>query len=589
MNWGSDNEIKETIKFLRLNYSDEKLPVFKENKGKEICYYGEKNDYPEKLIELYNRSPKHNAIVTKKTKFIIGKETIIESAPEKVLKWNKYDSVVDFKYKIGLDKKIFGAYSVEVLYDKLGKPNFYHIPVDKVRTLDHESYQYWPNGAATKQSEIKYYEPYDLNNKTKDENGNYNKQLIYRREYRAGLGVYALPDYIGALAYVQIDTRIANFHLSNIRNGFTGGTLIQMFKGEPTPEEARGTEKAFKKRYGGDDATDTGGLIFQFNEANEKEAIITPLAPNDLDNRFLQLNNHVQQEIFVGHGVTSPMLFGVRVEGQLGGRNELKEAYEIYYRDVIEPEQVEMDSFLTECLNDMGIKGEVVTVKAEPVGQDWAELYTLGLVSKQVAQENLGVPVEPILPQPSTFSKENQFDESEIEIFAQFGELESDYELLTFAFAELSEKEIKVMSAINSNEKATVEEIGKATRIDTTEVEKILKKLDSSGKIKWTNKAIKITDLGKKSAKDLDTLVMRYKYQVSPEAAPLKTSSRPFCQKLMDLGRVYSREDIDLLSAKLGYDVWQKRGGWYHDPVKDVNLPHCRHEWRQVILRRKNK
>lgn len=642
MNFTADEDIKQSIRFLKLSFSDDKLPVFKELKGKDIISYGEKNDYPEKLIELYNRSPKHNAIVTKKARFITGKETVIESQPDKVVRWNKYDSVQEFKYKIELDKRLFGAFAVEVVYDRLGIPSYYHIPVSKIRTLDHEEYQYWPDGAKTKRDDIKYYQAYDPNNKTVDpDTGLYNKQILYYREYRADLGVYGLPDYIGAIQYIQIDTRIANFHLNNIKNGFTGGTLIQMFKGDTTPEEVRAIEKAFKKRYGGDDGDEAGGLILQFNNPNEQASVISPLAANDLDQRFLTLNNHVQQEIFVGHGITSPMLFGVRVEGQLGGRNELAEAYEIYYRDVIEPEQEFMDRFLESLLLDMGKPSKVQTTKLEPVNQDVVLLYEKGLVTKEYAQEALGVPVDevpqldetqklnsainslsplvankvlnelsinevcrfaglPPIPggdnvsQPTDaatqFSEQNPFGwdyEKALIEFAACGESESDYEDVSLNFADLTAKEIKVMSIINSNEKATVEEISKATKIETKEVQEILKKLDEAGKIKWGNTAIKITELGKKAAPDLGKIVLRYKYAVSPEARPLKTQSRDFCKKLMELGKVYSREDIDTMSARLGYDVWKMRGGWYHDPVKDVNLPHCRHEWKQVLMRKK--
>ena len=35
-------------------------------------------------------------------------------------------------------------------------------------------------------------------------------------------------------------------------------------------------------------------------------------------------------------------------------------------------------------------------------------------------------------------------------------------------------------------------------------------------------------------------------------------------------------------------DVWTYKGGWYHDPARDVNVPQCRHYWSQVIVKRKS-
>ena len=45
-----------------------------------------------------------------------------------------------------------------------------------------------------------------------------------------------------------------------------------------------------------------------------------------------------------------------------------------------------------------------------------------------------------------------------------------------------------------------------------------------------------------------------------------------------DLGQVY---DIP------NYDAFRRRGGFYHDPIQDVNLPYCRHIWIQELVKRK--
>jgi len=67
-----------------------------------------------------------------------------------------------------------------------------------------------------------------------------------------------------------------------------------------------------------------------------------------------------------------------------------------------------------------------------------------------------------------------------------------------------------------------------------------------------------------------------------------KETNRPFCARLLELNRVYTREDINTLSERLGYNVWMRRGGWYHNPDTGVNTPYCRHTWRQVIVKRKS-
>jgi hypothetical protein len=57
--------------------------------------------------------------------------------------------------------------------------------------------------------------------------------------------------------------------------------------------------------------------------------------------------------------------------------------------------------------------------------------------------------------------------------------------------------------------------------------------------------------------------------------------------------RYFSKEDINNISIELGqiygipnYDAFTRRGGWYHDPIKDVNLPFCRHIWEQSLVKK---
>ena len=56
--------------FIRINFAESKIPIFKENKSKGFLTYGEDNAYPQMLINLYNSSPKHGAIVTQKAAYI---------------------------------------------------------------------------------------------------------------------------------------------------------------------------------------------------------------------------------------------------------------------------------------------------------------------------------------------------------------------------------------------------------------------------------------------------------------------------------------------------------------------------------------
>jgi hypothetical protein len=60
----------------------------------------------------------------------------------------------------------------------------------------------------------------------------------------------------------------------------------------------------------------------------------------------------------------------------------------------------------------MGAKGKVKTLKAEPIGQDYVQLYKDGLVSKEFAQMNMGLPKwEPEVQAPDPLEKKKLIQE----------------------------------------------------------------------------------------------------------------------------------------------------------------------------------
>ena len=580
-----------SFELLKIDFAETKLPKFKEQKSKGYISYGEKNDFPQSLLEFYMRAPKHGAIVRTKARFVSGDECVIEGSDEaqKVLDYiNPYEGLHELKSKLALDFEIFNGLCFEVHYNRIGQISaLYHVDFSKVRTLDHKSYQYVEDWQKYKAEDVKHYPAF--NPVTAQP---YSVQLYYAREYQAGLGVYPLPPYQHGLQYVEIEVEIANFHNNNIRNGFSNGTLVQLFKGQPSPEQARIFERKFKERTIGTD--NAGGVLIQFNENNEQPATINHLQPSNMDEQFLMLNETVQTEIVIAHAIP-PVLAGLRTEGALGQRNELIEAYEIFHKQYVNHRQRKIDYCLQSVLRQQYPGITIETRSAEFIGLDYVELYQAGIVTKDEAREALGMKAAPVA---ASFNKQNEctrWNEQDIETFMQFGEPASNFEDVSMKFAELGKDEMKVLAVVSADDQTSIDEISEITKIDTDEVTKILKKLQDSGKIKWTNNAIRITDIGKKDINDtgkLPKLELRWKYTLDPDALPLQPGgkSREFCKKMVDASRLYSREDIETLTARLGYDVWTRRGGWYTVPESEppLHIPHCRHYWKQQVVRRKN-
>jgi hypothetical protein len=575
--------------FQRINFHDNVLPIFKENKAKGYVTFGADNLYPEFLIELFNKSPKHNAIVSSKASYIsgvgtkiFGQNTVdIAKAEAKIKAINGYETLDQVKTKIAYDLELFNGYCLEVIWNKAKTAiaEIYHIPFKNIRKGLEGEYVYCEDWTDRKAEQV-HYQPFNATTRE-------SKSLYYCQFYRPGQGEYPLPDYVGALKYIEVDTEISNYYLNSIKNGFTAQTHIQLFKGIPTPEEARATARRFKENYQGTD--NAGGLIIQYNDPQEKESVISNLQPSDFDKQFDLLNKTVQQEIFVAHKVNSPMLFGVRVEGQLGGRSEMIEAYEMFQQSYIEPRQQKIDDTLT-YLFEFISPVRLETINKPPIGVDYVALFTAGLLTQNEARKELGFEeIEPTVA-PVAMSSQNPFgwdDERDLAVFMKYGEPAENFEPMKFDFA--SAIESAILNVLKENKGLQIGDIVNITKLDPQVVVDTIAKLNDAKLIKGYNQGLEVTPKGLDEISQLQTeIVVRYKYAVAPgiSGGMIIPGSRDFCRQIDRSNRVYSRADIDAMSAQTGIDVWSRRGGWYHDPVRDVNVPQCRHIWQQQLLRR---
>lgn len=318
-------------------FASAEVPLFLEKKNKNIVYFGVDNMYPFELIDLYNDSSTHNAIINGKVGYTVGNG--LHSDDIEVKKWlsqaNIDEDWTSLTKRLSLDYELFNGYAIEVIKTKVGN-QYHHIDFANIRVGLDGSLQYaddWITDKGTKNSkpDIQYLERYNPRNPEQK------RGVIYHVDYRPNMKYYPLPVYVGSLAEIKTDVQIGDYWLNEVKNGFVGGTLIQHNNGVPeTKEEAKDFEKAFQEKFG--KATGTK-IVHLFSPSKDNGSEITNLNGNDLHERYLEMSNRVKESIFIGHRVTNPILFGVKEEGQLGARNELDLAYEIFTNTYIAERQ----------------------------------------------------------------------------------------------------------------------------------------------------------------------------------------------------------------------------------------------------------
>ncbi len=590
-----------------------KLPEYKVVNGKDYVMYGESNRYPDYLLEMYQRSAKHNAIVNGKVNYITGKGWTYEAdkVPSEMLgelnrlleNPNPYDDLNDILYKTALDFEIFNGFALEIVWNMHGKvsqiahKNFGNLR----RNVDGSKFYYADEWKEFGEPEgLTEYMPFDPEKRL-------GKQLFYYCSYAPSVRYYPIPEYLGALAYIETDARIANYHVNNLRNGFLGGFLFNFNNGVPSDEEQREIKRQLQKQLKGDDGE---RIVVNFNDSADTGLKIEPLNANDLDKQFNILNETIQTEIFVAHRVTSPMLFGVRVSGQLGGRSELVEAYELFKAVYINDRVQKLEKVFNYIFSFNGL-GVLEIEPTEPITERLSEQSLLQIMTKDELREKAGLPPLAevnVTEQPQSFTHHDfRKEKEELALFQKFGRDASEFvevtrrpmrygfELLEQEFAsEYAELDADILKMIEKDPAITsdklAEKLGKSIELISDRISALIeaKAINIRGALKELGESAK--DFIKPRNPEGEPLVqVMYKYDVLPEFGPQKliAGSREFCSKMIDLGRYYTRQDINQISDIMGYSVWERKGGWYTKPGTNQHYPTCRHTWMQTLVKPK--
>jgi len=612
-----------------LHFEDAAQPVFVEKKGKPYVFYGEKNDYPNYLLYLYNNSAKHSAIINGKVDYICGKGWAYDKESTPIDQQHLIDSLLikanaqceslnEVTEKIALDMEIFNGAYLQVVWNLLGEvASVYHVDYTTVRSnkdnsvfyVSDEWVKYNPDGSFRYNHNPIYKDFNAFNANTKE-----GTQILYIKKYHPGIDIYTLPSYRGSITWIEVDIEIGNYHLNNVKGGFFVNKLINFNNGKPSPEEQLKIEKMFDAKFGG---VRGRKYMLAFNNDATKAATVLDLNVTESDKLFDQLNKTTQQEIFTGHRITSPILFGIKTEGQLGGRTEIREAYEVFQNTYVNGRQQWLEKVVRLIASYRSINVPLTIQRTEPIGFEFDAATIAQNLSREEIRDfiadKLSIKLQPDAPAPSATPQlhNHQFTEEEddrdFEVFSQFGiaktervilkskrvGFSSDEEEKTYFADEtksMTNLEANILELLGKDPYTTQQIIAETLNIDVTVVNNVLNVLESQGQIVVTRelnngdetiKRVPVKKATKEATKKkpfTKAIEVMYSYE-----GPYDNRNRAFCHKMMELNRLYSRFDIEQISDKLGYSVWARRGGWYTQP-SGVHRAYCRHHWEAHVV-----
>ena len=558
-------------RLININLTNEVQPKSIEVNGADWIGYGDgeyKNNYPQYLIDLYNNSATNAAIINATSAMIAGEDFIIDESDDlsqyvELKKFlasvNSQETAHELFVKLAFDLKLQGAYAINVIWskDKTKIAELHHIPVEQVRigVPDEDGkvpcYYVCSDWTQYRKKEYapKHIAPFNMMDRSEG------SQLLYSGLYSPAMELYHTPDYVASTNWIQIDNLTSDYHLNNITNGFSGSYFINFANGVPTREERVQIEKQIAKKFTG--SNNAGKFVLTFSDdANSKPEII-PIQVSDASEQYTVLNELCVQNIMIGHRVTSPMLLGVKTEGQLGGRNELLQAYELYMNSVIKPFQNQLLKTFKKLLAINGVTLPLTVKDVQPLNSMFDAETLKDVLTKDEIREELGY--APLEVQEETVAEEQNLAEyTELDKFlTEFGEDEDleNWELVDEDDAEGEHPDFDFEYNLEKLELAT------------------------------TGRAIPRAK-SEQDGTDREGNLYRVRYYYNEDKGLKREeegNSREFCKKMLAANKVYRKEDI-LRMGKMPvnkgwgaggsdtYSIWLYKGGG-----------NCHHRWYRRI------
>ena len=604
-----------------IKFDAHKTPEFKEKRSVDWMLYGTDEDwgnrYPDYLIHLYNSSPKNNTIINEKCNYTVGQGLTYDDLD--LDRDNKVE-VMSYLRKIAdndvfprsvKDRAIQGGFANEMIFNKKGdKVVPHHVDFSHIRVSKPE----WDDKEGRYKDPVYYYTS-DWNCRKPMDNPDFTeflpfkwgeppikgkRYLYYYRDYRPNLGIYPLPEYLSCVPYIAADYEVSNFTYNNVKNGFSAGYLVNFYNGEPDENAKREITDMYNATLHGTD--NAGKSVLSFNEDKDSGVEVTPINPNGQDDRFINLNNSIRDEIYTGHGV-DPVIVGLKGDnGFNNNADEKRTAIEGWQNSYVDTIQGIFEDYFTSILHYNNLGGKVKVLKKEPIAPAMSEQLMQVVLDKNEIRKMYGhEPIKETVTNTTTTEKMSQ-DDQLVRMFNDCGVY--DDELIV-----LKEREEPIFSSKDAFNK---EKEFKQEFINQTEIN-VLKMLISGSSPNEIQKSIKITkpeyiaiiesleeqgfladgeptSKGEKEAKKNEVFVV-YKYvKRSDVSGPaIIETTRPFCKNLirMSANRSWTIEDINRMNNGMGLDVFTSRGGWRTIEGTNKHVPFCRHVWSSLLVRRK--
>ena len=595
--------MKDTL--ISVNLETATAPIVQEVRGRDYIEYGTedwRNLYPQFLIDLYYNSSTHSAIIKQTAEMIAGEDLIVSDddtnldAYVKLKKFmrhaNSKETLHQVIKKVAFDFKLQGGYALHIIWnrERTEIAEIYHVPVERVRAgRPNEMGKVDTYFISADWSNTRTHKPYpiaafDVNDRTSG------SQLLYTGFYSPNMDIYHTPDYLAGCNWALVDQRVAEFHLNNIENGFSGSYFISFANGVPTREERHQIEQSLADKFTG--AKNSGKFILTFSDDKTRTPEITPISVSDQDKQFLALQELLVQNICSAHRITSKTLLGIdSTNGFSSNTDELINAANFYQNSVVRGFQLNILDTLQTIFSVNNIDLPVEFVQLKPITIQYDSKTIREVVTQDEIRKDIGLPPlnddEATVEQEVKFSKLGMIDgqpvfstieeaEAHAKTLGCSGYHEHEYEGRTAYMACEGHSEATTMKAEKTELEKFIDECGE----DMSDEWELIEEEVVDGEHQdfefekvlndYANEKIELASTGTArpnarssqdgtNRSDNDFYKVRYVY-AKDNFLSQEGETREFCRLMMAAKKIYRKEDIVRLNNIAVNPGWGPRG-----------------------------
>ena len=326
-------------------YVDNKmiLPVERFVSGKDLVEWGNRNSYPDYLLDLYNNVPTLRSIINGNIDFITGDDVSIRPLTDNLHDGqmnNRGDYIREQIKDIAKDYEIYGGFALQIIRNLIGMvAEVYYIDMRFLRTnKEGNVFYYCEDWSKSGKKDVLVYPAFMPNLKwdtLDDEQRNRNaSSILYVKNVHTQ--VYPAPLYAASIKACEIERLIDDFHINSLQNQFVSSAIINFNNGDPGDEMKKEIEDAINEKFAG--AANGGRIMLSFNKNKESATDIVEFEVKDFGERYKALSEHSRQQIFTAFRA-NPNLFGIPTEGNGFANEQYAESFKLYNRTQIQPVQ----------------------------------------------------------------------------------------------------------------------------------------------------------------------------------------------------------------------------------------------------------